>query len=209
MSSIQSASQSQNTSNTQNTNEAQKPDDSSVRDFNELLHAKKDNKGQNELFEKTEKMLAAKLQNESVSPNAESLYSSLFSQNLQTQSVKAEQAAQTQATNLSTDKVQELADRILVATNKDGSSEVRISLSDKALAGTDVNINRALDGQLTVRFDTTNANSFQTLVQSQDALKSALESQNSSVRVDISNGQDNPQGQSKGRMDYMQDEDEQ
>ncbi len=144
-----------------------------------------------------------KQKSDSSMPSAENLYASLNQNALNTNAANAQvQSTQSSQAPFDASKVQELADRILVATKSDGSNEVRLTLSDKALAGTEVIINKSLDNQLTVRFETTNANSFQTLVAAQDALKSTLENSNSNVRVEVSQEKGNPQGESRGKREY-------
>ncbi len=142
-------------------------------------------------------------------PSAENLLASINHTPLNQEGtqVKVDSTQSTQAP-LDSSKVQELADRILVATKSDGSNEVRLTLSDKALAGTEVIINKSVDNMLTVRFETTNANSFQTLVAAQDALKSTLESSNSNVKVEVSQERHDPQGESRNKREYTP-EDEQ
>ncbi len=203
--------------------ERKDPNEKDVNDFNNLLHAKKTNSQDDDLYKllkqnrdmslEADKQLLDTNDNSFDAPSPNSLYSSLFSgQNLgQSANVDATQALQ--KSELSSDMVQELANRILVATNNDGSQEVRISLADKALAGTEVSIIKATDGQLTVRFDTTNPYSFQSLVSAQDTLKSALENQNANVRIEVNSGEQgseqNPHGESRGKQQYFTEDEEQ
>lgn len=80
-----------------------------------------------------------------------------------------------------------LVDRILVSDPRGGENEIRITLSDNALPGTEVRLTRGTDGMLTVRLETDNASSFQTLVSAQDGLKNKLESlEKGTVRVEVS-----------------------
>ncbi len=198
------------------------PDASSVEDFKKLLHAKNNDTQKpldpNSTAEKlVHENLTEIFQEESPledsMPNPSNLYSSLFSQNLQSTN-ETPTIQPTQASSLSSDALQEVASQILVASKSDGSEEVKISINDKMLAGTEVTINKSLDGLLTVRFETNNANSFQTLVSSQDILKSTLESQNTNVRIEVSqdkqgdNNEQNQQQASRTKFDYMQEEDE-
>ncbi len=143
-------------------------------------------------------------------PSADQLVASLNQQQNLGQNQQPQNVASTQNTSqsLSNINVQEIADRILVATNKDGSNEVRLLLSDKALQGTEVIVNKSLDNVLTVRFETTNANSFQTLVAAQDLLKSNLLTSNSEVKVEVSQqSSGDQQGESKGKQNYNPFED--
>ncbi len=186
------------------------PDEKTKNEFNQLLHAKSQLEKNEKLLKQSEKMLSQKAfheQGQSM-PSPDSLFASL--QNNQSNETKLGAAQNMGQTNFDTSQIQEIADRILVATNKDGSQEVRISINDQALAGTEVRINKSLDGQLNIRFETSNANSFQTLVSSQDILKSALETQASNVRIEVSQGsqQGQNQGESRGKMGYFQEDEE-
>ncbi len=195
--------------------------------FKEALHQK--SSGTNEeklknLFNKSEKALSAsilknqenalgesgdgaKLPSDKVS--AESMMNSLFSPQNQGNMPTSKEVAPTQAsTGLSSESVQDIADRILTATKADGSQEVRISLSDKALAGTEVSITRSNDGQISVQFSTNNVNSFQTLVAAQDALKEALSQSNDDVKVEIHKEDNNSDRESQGKFAYNNQEDE-
>ncbi len=193
--------------------------------FKKALHEKSALADNNEklksLLTKNEKALSASiLKNQEASSeqskmstdsmSAESMMASLFNaQNQAGNSMNKDiTAASGASSNLSSDSVQEIADRILTATKADGSQEVRISLSDKALAGTEVTINRALDGQLSVQFNTSNANSFQTLVAAQDALKEALNQTNTDVKVEVHNDSNNADRESQGKFEYSSQEDE-
>ncbi len=102
-----------------------------------------------------------------------------------------------------------LVQRILVSTPESGGHEVRISLSDSVLRGTEIVLQRGPDGMLLVSLNTTDAASFQTLVSAQDELKRALESRESgNVRVDVrrdgENGND-AERKSRGLSEDEQD----
>ncbi len=139
-------------------------------------------------------------------PNADNLYASLNQSSATNANYTVQASNNVDRPQFDATKIQELADRILVATHNDGSKEVRLTLSDKALAGTEIIINKSVDNILTVRFETSNANSFQTLVAAQDALKSTLETQNSNVRVEVTQQRHDPQGESRGKREYVPEE---
>lgn len=153
--------------------------------------------------------------------SASSLMESLFGNRMQAQgamgageAVGSEQtsAAASARTAESAALVDKLVDRILVSDPGKGMPEVRISLSDKALPGTEISLSRAPDGQLAVKLSSTDPQSFQTLVAAQDSLRAALERQGENVRVDVSRSagadaeQNDAQRQSRGYQNYQPDE---
>lgn len=92
--------------------------------------------------------------------------------------------------------VDKLVERILVSEPGKGAPEVRITLGDGALAGTELSLSRAQDGQLCVRLSCADAASFQTAVGAQDGLRAALERQGETVRLEI--GQNDAGGGNEG-----------
>jgi len=92
--------------------------------------------------------------------------------------------------------VDKLVERILVSEPGKGHPEVRITLGDGALSGTELSLSRAADGQLFVRLSCADAASFQTAVGAQDSLRSALERNGEQVRVEVA--QSGTQGGNEG-----------
>ena len=135
-------------------------------------------------------------------------FSSLFSMSSPLDSLfagKAEAAAP--AAQLAEADLDTLVERILVSTPESGGHEVRISLGDSVLRGTEIILQRGLDGMLSVSLNTTDAASFQTLVSAQNELKRMLETrENGDVRVEVSrdNGHDGNDAdrESRGKQDY-------
>lgn len=79
-----------------------------------------------------------------------------------------------------------LVDRILVSSSDIGSHEVRLTLSGHVLGGTEIVLQRSLEGMLIVTLQCTDISSFQTLVASQMELKARLEDyENRSVQVSV------------------------
>lgn len=145
--------------------------------------------------------------------SASSLMESLFGNHMQPLEAKgAREAAAPAPAAESAALVDKLVDRILVSDPGKGMPEVRISLSDKALPGTEISLSRAPDGQLAIRLSCTDPQSFQTLVAAQDSLRAALERQGETVRVDVSRSagadaeQNDAQRQSRGYQNYQPDE---
>ncbi len=82
--------------------------------------------------------------------------------------------------------LQQLVDRILVATPEDGGNEVRLTLGSQILPDTEIILHRDMDGMLSVTLSSSNASSFQTLVSSQGTLQDMLERlEKRSVHVDV------------------------
>lgn len=101
--------------------------------------------------------------------------------------------------------LQQLVDRILVATPEDGGNEVRLTLGSQILPDTEIILHRDMDGMLSVTLNSSNASSFQTLVSSQGTLQDMLESlEKRSVHVEVlrdSGREDNDTGRrSRGYM---------
>lgn len=84
---------------------------------------------------------------------------------------EAQRAAAPQSTD---DALQALVSRILVSSPEKGGAEVRLTLNDGVLRGTEIMLQRDLSGALTVRCTTTDPASFQTLVAQQHTLREAL-----------------------------------
>lgn len=81
--------------------------------------------------------------------------------------------------------------RILVSSPEKGSTEVRLTLSDAALRGTEVTLLRDAAGMLSVKIVAADPRAFQTLVASRGDLVSALEAQESAgVSVVMEDGSD-------------------
>ncbi len=105
----------------------------------------------------------------------------------------------------------ELVERILVSAPDSGRQEVRITLNDTALKGTDIIITRDLYGTLEVTLSSSDASSFQTLVSAQDELMDRLNrTERGSVRVNIENSAhddaNDPRRRSKGYEQYTAEE---
>lgn len=84
-----------------------------------------------------------------------------------------------------------LVSRILVSSPEKGSTEVRLTLSDAALRGTEVTLLRDAAGMLSVKIVAADPRAFQTLVASRGDLVSALEAQESAgVSVVMEDGSD-------------------
>ena len=102
---------------------------------------------------------------------------------------------------------EKLVERILVSEPAEGKSELRLMLGKDVLPGTEIRLLRGADGLLSVRLETDNAVSFQTLVGAQETLKAQLERiEKNGVRVEVvseRNGADAEDGdarrQSRGR----------
>ena len=104
---------------------------------------------------------------------------SLFSNRMEQVSAPAPEAAEPA-------ELERLVERILVSTPETGGHEVRLSLGSQTLPGTEIILQRDVDGSLAVTLTSSNANAFQTLVASQHTLRQMLENlENSSVRVSV------------------------
>ena len=109
----------------------------------------------------------------------ESLFSGRMEQMTQT-------AAATPTSPVEHDDLQQLVERILVATPESGGNEVRLTLGSRVLPDTEVILHRAADGMLSVTLNSSNASSFQTLVSAQGTLQQMLEQlENGPVRVEV------------------------
>ncbi|MBR5882581.1 MAG: hypothetical protein IKY97_03770 [Mailhella sp.] len=110
--------------------------------------------------------------------------------------------------------LESLVDRILVSSaecgrTECGRAEVRLTVSDRVLSGTEIIIKRDMDGQLVVSLHCTNEASFQTLVASQTDLAARLEDfENRSVQVsvDIDRERGDADRRSRGYIEQDQQE---
>ena len=104
----------------------------------------------------------------------------------------------------------ELVSRILVNTPESGKAEVRLTLQDNVLRGTEISIARDNDGLLTVRIVTDNAASFQTLVATRNDLQAILQQQEGRiiVNVEMLDDSDSEQNDSRRRSKGLYDDEE-
>ena len=110
---------------------------------------------------------------------------------------------------LSPEALESLVDRILVSSAECGRAEVRLTVSDRVLSGTEIIIKRDVDGQLVVSLHCTTEASFQTLVASQADLAARLEDfENRSVQVsvDIDRERGDADRRSRGLIEQDQQE---
>ncbi len=93
---------------------------------------------------------------------------------------------------LDTQELEKLVDRILVSSPEKGGHEVRLSLgSHNNLQGTEIVLQRSVDGSLSVSVNCSDPSSFQTLVAAQTSLKAELERmEKAEVRVEVSHQTD-------------------
>lgn len=134
----------------------------------------------------------------SPSPSPAALMESLFGQRMATADAVSASGASEEATI--GDMVDTLVERILVSEPDTGNPEVRITLGEGALAGTELSLSRAPDGQLFVRLSCSEFAAFQTAVGAQDSLRAALERSGENVRVEVtrSGGSDDAGGGNEG-----------
>ena len=105
-------------------------------------------------------------------------------------------------------ELEQLVERILVSTPEKGGHEVRLSLGSQTLPGTEIVLQRGVDGRLTVSVNCTDASSFQTLVAAQDTLQSRLSSlENSDVRVMVTQDTGREENDSNRRSRGYMEED--
>lgn len=124
-----------------------------------------------------------KLETASLSPSA--LMESLFGARMTTAGESATgSVGPGEAANMG-EMVDRLVERILVSEPGKGNPEVRITLGDGALSGTELSLSRAPDGQLAVRLSCSAFAAFQTAVEAQDSLRAALERSGENVRVEV------------------------
>ncbi|WP_297218876.1 hypothetical protein [uncultured Desulfovibrio sp.] len=146
------------------------------------------------------------------SPSPQALLDSLFGSRMQGLQPPTVQTDAAMARTGEVDAlVEKLVERILVSEPGRGAPEVRLTLGQGSLAGAELSLSRAQDGQLFIRLSCADAASFQTAVGAQDALRHALERNGETVRVEISQqtegGQEgDARRQSRGRQEYMPDQ---
>ena len=112
------------------------------------------------------------------------------------------------AAGLSAEELDRLVERILVSA-EDGRQEVRLTLSDRILPGTEIILSRTPEGMLSVSLHCTDSSSFQTLVASQFDLKKRLEAHEMAaveVSVDIQQEDGNADRRSRGYFALDPDE---
>lgn len=139
-------------------------------------------------------------------PSAANLLSSIFASKMSAVSAPAPAAVNLDAL------VDDLVQRILVSDPKSGSpAEIRIQLNDSILPGTEITLQRAPDGLLSVRLTTDNASSMQTLVSAQQSLYEQLE-KHGPVDVRVNSTEESRQGdndsnrRSQGFVEYEAEE---
>ena len=107
-----------------------------------------------------------------------------------------------------TAEIEQLVERILVSTPEKGGHEVRISLGSQTLPGTEIVLQRGVDGMLSVTVNCTDGSSFQTLVAAQDTLQSRLsQMENADVRVVVTQDSDREENDSGRRSRGYMEED--
>ncbi len=105
-------------------------------------------------------------------------------------------------------ELEQLVERILVSSPEKGGHEVRLSLGSQTLPGTEIVLQRGVDGRLSVVVNCTDASSFQTLVAAQDTLQSRLSSlENSDVRVVVTQDTDREENDNNRRSRGYMEED--
>ncbi|HJD98147.1 type III secretion protein [Mailhella massiliensis] len=121
---------------------------------------------------------------------------------------RMEQAAPTSASVLEGPEMEKLVEQILVSTPEQGGHEVRLSLGGNNLQGTEIVLQRGVDGGLFVSVNCDNPSSFQTLVSAQAALKAELERmEKAEVRVEVSHNADREENDTNRRSrGYMAEE---
>ena len=114
------------------------------------------------------------------------------------------------ATGVDAIDLNELVTRILANTPESGKTEVRLTLQDNVLRGTEISIARDNDGLLTVRIVTDNAASFQTLVATRNDLQAILQQQEGRiiVNVEMLDDSDSEQNDSRRRSKGLYDDEE-
>ena len=146
------------------------------------------------------------------SPSPQALLDSLFGSRMQELQPPTVQTDAAMARTGEVDAlVEKLVERILVSEPGRGAPEVRLTLGQGSLAGAELSLSRAQDGQLFIQLSCADAASFQTAGGAQDALRHALERNGETVRVESSQqtegGQEgDARRQSRGRQEYMPDQ---
>ena len=129
---------------------------------------------------------------ESVVPSPAALMESLFGgrmDRMQDGSVERMQSSSSLPGDVD-EMVGKLVERILVSEPGRGAPEVRLTLGGGVLAGAELALSRAVDGQLSVCLSCVDAASFQTAVGARDALQAALERNGENVHVEVTRGSD-------------------
>ncbi len=112
------------------------------------------------------------------------------------------------AAGLSAEELDRLVERILVSA-EEGRQEVRLTLSDRILPGTEIILSRTPEGMLSVALHCTDASSFQTLVASQFDLKKRLEAHEmAAVEVSVDIQQEDGDADRRSRGYFALDPDE-
>jgi len=112
------------------------------------------------------------------------------------------------AAGLSAEELDRLVERILVSA-EDGRQEVRLTLSDRILPGTEIILSRTPEGMLSVALHCTDSSSFQTLVASQFDLKKRLEAHEmAAVEVSVDIQQEDGDADRRSRGYFALDPDE-
>ena len=193
-------------SRTQNTQGApeQKADEAACERFERAMQGEQSGDGEQGSSD-------TRSRQESTAPSPQALLDSLFGSRMQggapspvTADMSASAPAEVDAL------VEKLVERILVSEPGKGAPEVRLTLGQGSLAGAELSLSRAQDGQLFIRLSCADAASFQTAVGAQDALRNALERNGETVRVEISRQstdtqEGDAQRQSRGRQEYVPD----
>ena len=116
--------------------------------------------------------------------------------------------------NLTTETLEKLVQRILVAESG-GTKEVRLTLGNSVLQGTDVVVSRSNDGMVSVRLLCSDQASFQTALESRQNLVEMLSRSDRNVSVSVElesaegwdDGGNNPERRSQTYQEYTQDSD--
>lgn len=122
---------------------------------------------------------------------------------------RMEQTAATAEAAMDPQDLEKLVDRILVSSPEKGGHEVRLSLGGNNLQGTEIVLQRSVDGSLSVAVKCSDPSSFQTLVAAQTSLKSELERmEKAEVRVEVSHQTDREDNDANRRSRGYMAEDE-
>ncbi|MBQ7607716.1 MAG: hypothetical protein IJU76_07060 [Desulfovibrionaceae bacterium] len=116
--------------------------------------------------------------------------------------------------NLTTETLEKLVQRILVAESG-GTKEVRLTLGNSVLQGTDGVVSRSNDGMVSVRLLCSDQASFQTALESRQNLVEMLSRSDRNVSVSVElesaegwdDGGNNPERRSQTYQEYTQDSD--
>lgn len=188
-----------------------RPDASAQEHFERVMERQSGGHGS----QQGDKQEGEKHQGSGSMPAPSALFESLFSGRMENVAAPLEtQAASGPAGPAGVGElVEKLVERILVSEPGKGAAEVRITLGDGPLSGTELSLSRAQDGQLSVRLLCADASSFQTAVSAQDGLRAALERQGDPVRLEISQAgaqggnEGDSRRRSQGLIDSVPEED--